>query len=158
MFRLWQFYKDYKQDKEELEELRKEVELLGSVLEEKKQETREECSKDAGFVCKPEIIHTRAIIGGKMYDTEKAEKIGEIPSYIIDKTVRNKFMLFKTENGRHFVCEVNHTGSYVKPDGIMQRTIEYYGIRAVNFIEIKEIIGQAFPDLYIELFGEAEEA
>lgn len=71
----------------------------------------------------------KSIIDGKMYDTEKAEKLLE------DRYIK----IYKTKNDRLF-CVINGT------------------ITPVAMEEIKECIGIYLPDLYIKHFGEVEEA
>ena len=76
----------------------------------------------------------KAIINGLLYDTEKAEYLGEY---------QNKFHeangVYRTKNNRIFIETA--TGEFI-----------------IDEKEIKEIMGKYCPDKYIELFGEVEEA
>lgn len=72
----------------------------------------------------------RAIINGLLYDTEKAEIVWKSDSFYLD--------LYKTKNNRFFM--------------MFNRNI------IVDENKIKEFFGIQYPDKYIELFGEVEEA
>ena len=72
----------------------------------------------------------RAIINGLLYDTEKAEIVWKSDSFYLD--------LYKTKNNRFFM--------------MFNRNI------IVDENKIKEFFGIRYPDKYIELFGEVEEA
>ena len=70
------------------------------------------------------------VIDGLLYDTEKSELI--IKSCITS--------VWKTKNGRYFLTD------------------ELTGNMEVNPNKVKQLLGRYHPDIYIELFGEVEEA
>ena len=74
----------------------------------------------------------KAIIDGKMYDTEKAECLGMTSIF---------HKLYITQNGRFFL--VNE---------------DKQKIVSADHQAIMKRIGEVAPDMYIELFGEVEEA
>lgn len=87
----------------------------------------------------------KKIIGNKLYDTEKAEKIY---SYIITEKTQVGFMsipykyhidVYKTKKGAYFKHTVPE--GYDKKETIDEMTLE----------EVKQIIKQLNPDRYIEL-------
>lgn len=98
-------------------------------------------------IVKRETHHAKSIIDGKLYDTEKSERL----SYFKDDRV-----LFRTQKGSYFSCK--------REDGECQNTkfhvhyIDYYDIRPENIEDAKETIGKYDVDRYIELFGKPEEA
>lgn len=76
----------------------------------------------------------RAIYKNKLYDTEKSENICNFHSNSV----------YKTQNGTLFMtCE----------DGTGEEKVS-----CINQPEIRDFIGEHFPDIYIKLFGEVEEA
>ena len=74
----------------------------------------------------------KAIIDGRLYDTEKARKVGTLECVPCE--------VYKTGNGNLFLLE------------------KFIGITNADQDEIREMIGIQDPDLYISLFGEVEEA
>lgn len=76
----------------------------------------------------------KSIIGGKLYDTDKSEKLCDFSSHSI----------YRTNNGTLFMTYSD------------QKTTEQ--ISNVNQGKIKDLIGQHFPNDYIEIFGKVEEA
>lgn len=72
----------------------------------------------------------KAVIKGKLYDTENAQYVGKITS---------AHELYKTKKGNFFVKT-------------------QYGISNVDQEEIKEFVGKENGDLYIRAYGEVEEA
>lgn len=75
----------------------------------------------------------RTIYKNKLYDTEKSENICNLRSYSV----------YKTQNGTLFM-----TCGYGDEEKIS----------CINQPEIRDFIGEHFPDIYIKLFGEVEEA
>lgn len=73
----------------------------------------------------------RAIIKNKLYDTENSENICNFTDHSV----------YKTKNGTLFITcnSKNIISSTSQPD-------------------IRDFIGKCFPDIYIKLFGEVEEA
>lgn len=94
---------------------------------------------------------SKAIINGKLYDTEKAEKVVSFrrrvdmgPIYSgseIHYTPLHDIDIYKTAKGNYFEHDVDK--------GTITTTDED---------EVKDIIRRLYPDKYIELFGEVEEA
>lgn len=140
---------------EKLKEREKEIEKLKDDL------SRVETSKMAKDLERG-VLHCKAVIDGKLYSTKTAERIGKIPSYVTkheEKYSRyDDVYLFKTKNGNYFVCKLRKMETYMSPDEHLKRFMRYSDIEAVSIQEIKDTIGRDFPDLYIELFGEVEEA
>lgn len=92
----------------------------------------------------------KAIINDKMYDTEKAEKVidfrrkvdeGEILNSGIHYTTYHEFVLYKTAKGNFFEHDTTKDTIAVVTEDIA-----------------REIVRQLDPDLYVEMFGEVEEA
>lgn len=81
-----------------------------------------------------QIRHAKAIINGKLYDTENADCLCRTDTHSIYKTAKGTLFMTYTGNG-------------------MEEQIT-----SVNQENIREAIGELFPDLYIKLFGEPEEA
>lgn len=77
----------------------------------------------------------KAIINGLLYDTEKAE--------VVCEDSIGFFTVYKTKNNRVF---------------IENKLTEKFSTITTDMNKIKEILGSNFPDKYIELFGEVEEA
>lgn len=73
----------------------------------------------------------KAIIDNKLYDTDKAECLGEV-----DLGVR----LYRTSKGVLFLLN-----QYPKEIVIDQQ-------------KVKEIVGRVAPDIYVKIYGEVEEA
>lgn len=100
---------------------------------------------------KRRLKHTKSIVGGKLYDTEKATKISGTP---------DGRLLFVTEKGNYFSCITEHD-EYIssEKDGIFQvYEIVYADIRPETLEYAMQSIGKYQPEKYIELFGEVEEA
>lgn len=76
----------------------------------------------------------RAIFNNKLYDTEKSENICNFYGHSV----------YKTKNGTLFMV--------YEDDATEERML------CLSELEIKDFIGKHFPDIYIELFGEVEEA
>lgn len=140
---------------EKLKEKEKEIEKLKDDL------SRAETSKMAKDLERG-VLHCKAVIGGKLYSTKTAERIGKIPSYATKHEEKynrcDDVYLFKTKNGNYFVCKLRKMETYMSSDEHLKRFMRYSDIEAVSIQEIKDTIGRDFPDLYIELFGEVEEA
>lgn len=75
----------------------------------------------------------RTIYKNKLYDTEKSENICNFYGYSV----------YKTQNGTLFM-----TCGYDAEEKIY----------CTSHPEIRDFLGEHFPDIYIELFGEVEEA
>lgn len=73
----------------------------------------------------------KEIFKNKLYDTEKSENICNYLDHSVWKT--NKGTLFMTYNPEEKVSCISQT-------------------------DIRDFIGEYFPDIYIKLFGEVEEA
>lgn len=99
---------------------------------------------------KNEIVHSKSIIGEKLYNTEKARKICETCGRAV----------FITRNYNYFSSRVEHkTENYATINGFYLRHYTIYSdIRPETKESVMEIIGKGNPDKYIELFGEVEEA
>lgn len=76
----------------------------------------------------------RTIYKNKLYDTEKSENICNFHSRSV----------YKTQNGTLFMTYEGDTGEEKAS--------------CINQPEIRDFIGEHFPDIYIVLFGEVEEA
>lgn len=76
----------------------------------------------------------RAIFNNKLYDTEKSENICNFHGRSV----------YKTKNGTLFM---------VYEDANTKEKVFY-----MDQIGIRDFIGKHFPDIYIKLFGEVEEA
>ena len=92
----------------------------------------------------------KAIIDNKLYDTEKAEKLIEFKrsgtktvecwGALMNLPYRHDITLYKTAKGNYFeVDEVDNV------------------IRVVTEEQVKKLLTNIDPDLYIKLFGEVEE-
>lgn len=97
------------------------------------------------------ILHKKAIINGKLYDTEKAGFL------CLFKGGR---VLLKTKNGNYFSCAQDiRSVNEEKIDDIVENvTISYYDLREETEESAKSYMGIHELDLYIKLFGEVEEA
>lgn len=105
--------------------------------------------EDSVFKLEPK--HTRAIVCGKLYDTEKSNKICKMP---------NERLLFVTPKGNFFSCDViRDQYSYADKNGVhtIAETV-YCDIRPETIENAKINIGMSNPKKYIELFGEVDEA
>lgn len=76
----------------------------------------------------------KKIIDGLLYDTDKAELIFQEDKF------RKRNLYFKTEKGNYFVV---YSGKEIRP---------------ISEEEFKEILGEADPDKYIELFDNVDNA
>lgn len=112
--------------------------------------------KDESLSCsisllKRETTHAKTIIGGKLYDTEKAERLSGTED---DRT------LFATRKGNYFSCEHMHY-NYMKHEGEQTFDVSvtsFSNIRPESLEYAMTNIGRYNPEKYIELFGEVEEA
>lgn len=97
------------------------------------------------------VLHEKAIINGKLYDTEKAEFLCPF---------KDGRVLLKTKNGNYFSCVQDiRSVNEEKTDEIVETvTISYYNLREETKEYVKWYIGIHELDLYIKLFGEVEEA
>ncbi len=97
------------------------------------------------------VLHKKAVINGKLYDTEKAEFL------CLFKGGR---ILLKTKNGNYFSCVQDiRSANEEKMDEIVETiTISHYDLREEIEEAVKGYIGIYELDLYIKLFGEVEEA
>lgn len=97
------------------------------------------------------VLHEKAIINGKLYDTEKAEFLCPF---------KGGRILLKTKKGNYFSCvQVIKSASEEKMDEIIETvTISHYGLREETEEEVKGYMGIHELDLYIKLFGEVEES
>lgn len=95
----------------------------------------------------------KAIIGNKLYDTEKAELIYDYlknepqPCFWNNKLPINYWRavdIYKTSKGQYFLHI--HT-----KDNLKER------IELIEECDVKNIIQKLNPDQYIEIFGEVEE-
>lgn len=94
---------------------------------------------------------SKAIINGKLYDTEKAEKIESyrrrvdegpvLPGSEVHYIPFHTIVIYKTAKGNYFEHDENNNH-----------------ITTTDEAGVKEIIRKLYPDRYIELFGEVEEA
>lgn len=101
---------------------------------------------------KRDIVHAKAIIDGKLYDTEKAEAVT-----VFTDNSNNFTTLFQTKNGNYFLA-VSGYRKYLDDMLFIHEEYGYHSIQAVTQVEAKRIVGLHEPDKYIELFGEVEEA
>lgn len=97
------------------------------------------------------VLHEKAIINGKLYDTEKAEFL------CLFKDGR---ILLKTKNGDYFSCVQDiRSANEEKMDEIVETvTISHYDLREETEEAVKWHMGIHELDLYIKLFGEVDEA
>lgn len=97
------------------------------------------------------VFHKKAIINGKLYDTEKAEFLCPF---------KDGRILLKTKNGNYFSCAQDiRSVSEEKIEEIVEIvTISHYNLREETEEYAKCYIGIHELDLYIKLFGEVEEA
>lgn len=118
---------------------------------------KEDCEQDNGIsvrvatTLKRTLRHTKSIIDGKLYDTEKSTKISEM---------NGGRLMFVTKNGNYFSC-ATECDNYISSgeDGICQvHEIIYSDIRPESIEGAKDSIGRYNPEKYIKLFGEVEEA
>lgn len=92
----------------------------------------------------------KAIINNKLYDTEKAEKViefrrsgmktSELWGTTMNLPYRHDITLYKTAKGNYFEVD--------EDDKVL---------RVVSEAQVKELLTNIDPDLYIKLFGEVEE-
>lgn len=97
------------------------------------------------------VLHEKAIINGKLYDTEKAEFLCPF---------KGGRILLKTKKGNYFSC-VQSTSSFneEKMDEIVETvTISHCYLREETEEAVKGYMGIHELDLCIKLFGEVEEA
>ena len=87
-----------------------------------------------------EVWLLKKIINGRLYDTEKSEKLCEYVEYNLLFGKIN-FVLYKTKKGRFFASKNNPIPGY------FEASEEF----------VKKALAKQNPDKYIELFGEAEE-
>lgn len=80
----------------------------------------------------------KAILNGKLYDTERSEKL----------CVFDYHTLYRTKNGTLFTVF-----TYFDEKGNRKESIDN-----TDSEKIKNIIGINCPDIYIKIFGEVEEA
>lgn len=115
------------------------------------QEMKDESSSCSIPLFKRETIHAKTIVDGKLYDTEKAERISGT------EDDRN---LFVTRKGNYFSCEHMYY-NYIKYEGEQEFDISvtyFSNIRPESLEYAMTNIGRHNPEKYIELFGEVEEA
>lgn len=97
------------------------------------------------------ILHEKAIINGKLYDTEKAEFLCPF---------KDGRILLKTKNGNYFSCVQDiRSVNEEKTDEIVETVIiSHYDLREETEEAVKGYMGIHELDLYIKLFGEVEDA
>ena len=97
------------------------------------------------------VFHKKAIINGKLYDTEKAEFLCMF---------KDRRILLKTKSGNYFSCSQDiKSVSEEKMDEIVETvTILHYDLREETEEAVKGYTGIHELDLYIRLFGEVDEA
>lgn len=97
------------------------------------------------------VLHEKAIINGKLYDTEKAEFLCQF---------KDGRILLKTKRGNYFSCVQDiKSANEEKMDEIVETvTISHFDLREETEESVKGYIGIHELDLYIKLFGEVEEA
>ena len=97
------------------------------------------------------VMHEKAIINGKLYDTEKAEFL------CLFKDGR---ILLKTKKGNYFSCVQDiRSANKEKTDEIVETvTISHYDLREETEEVVKGYMGIHELDLYIKMFGEVKEA
>lgn len=95
--------------------------------------------------------HTKAIINGKMYDTEKAEKLFGFEGDRI---------LFITPKGNYFSCKHEVIAGIEYKNGRLVQTTQVvcFDIQEESKDRLKELFGRYDIEAYIKLFGEPEEA
>lgn len=107
--------------------------------------TEKEMQRDTILTFKTEVHHAKAVIDGKLYDTEKSEYMA---------VFENNRILFKTANGNYFSCAVQHSIGITESERIL--CTDYFDIRPESIEGAKNAIGKYNVDKYIELFGEPE--
>lgn len=98
-----------------------------------------------------ELKHTKSIIDGKLYDTQK--------STFISNSIDGR-LLFITQKGNYFSC-IAEQDTYIRVienECFPTSTTVYLDIRPETIEYAKANIGKYEPEKYIELFGDAEEA
>ena len=97
------------------------------------------------------VLHKKAIINCKLYDTEKAEFLCPF---------KDGRILLKTKRGNYFSCVQDiRSVNEEKTDEIIETVIiSHYDFREETEESVKGYIGVHELDLYIKLFGEVEEA
>lgn len=97
------------------------------------------------------VLHEKAIINGKLYDTEKAEFLCPF---------KDGRILLKTKKGNYFSCVQDiRSVSEEKMDEIVETaTISHCGLREETEEAAKGYVGIHELDLYIKLFGGVEDA
>ena len=97
------------------------------------------------------VLHKKAIINEKLYDTQKADFL------CLFKDGR---ILLKTKNGNYFSCVQDiKSVSEERMDEIVETvTVSHYDLREETKASVKNYIGIHEQDLYIKMFGEVEEA
>lgn len=103
------------------------------------------------FKKKTEDIHEKAIINGKLFDTEKGELVC---------LYRKNRILLKTKKGNYFSCERDISNHRHAENGEITETTRVYhsDIREETEEAVKDYLGKNDMDLYIKFFGEVEEA
>lgn len=122
----------------------------------KQEQKNKSKTKNNSFSCELPVSerrtrHVKAIIDGKLYDTEKAEFI----SFTEDHRA-----LFVTKKRNYFSCNTlscNYT-KYQENKTFNVFETTYYDIRPESIEYVMSNIGKYEPEKYIELFGEVEEA
>lgn len=92
-----------------------------------------------------ETHHTRAVVDGRLYDTENSECL---------TLLENNRYLFKTPNGNYFSCIAQHSTEITETGKIL--CVDYLDIRPESIEGAKNVIGKYDIKKYIELFGEPE--
>lgn len=96
---------------------------------------------------KREVVHTKAIVDGKLYDTKTAENMGWFG---------NERVLFRTTKGNYFTCLISY--DHYETGGYRINEIAYHDIEPETEENAKAAIGKYNVEKYIELFGEPEQA
>ena len=97
------------------------------------------------------VLHEKAIINGKLYNTEKSEFL------CLFKDGR---ILLKTKKGNYFSCvwDIRSVNEEKMDEIIETVTISHCDLREETKEAVKGYMGIHELDLYIKLFGEVEEA
>lgn len=98
------------------------------------------------------ITHRKAIIGGKLYDTEKSQFL------VAYKDESGELrILFRTTKGNYF-SGIFEDGCFINENYGRVYEHTYYDLRTEDKYTAQKLIGLYNPDKYIELFGEVEDA
>lgn len=106
------------------------------------------------------VLHKKDIIGGRLYDTEKADEILSYADFSPYGNCEVVSVLMITAKGNFFTSKKVSRYAASKENGIMKNRheINFSEITPVSKERAMEIVGKRDLDKYREIFGEVEEA